>query len=133
MLERTPAEEVDERTDALTRDNEELRKEIARRERVEEDLRQQKKILETIIDHAPLILKFVDKDGRLQMVNREWERVIGRSLDEIVNQGVDVYEEGYPDPVERQRVLDFVANSNEEWAVFKTTVGAGGEIDTSWA
>jgi PAS domain-containing protein len=89
---------VEERTRALEAANKELRKEIAHREFVEEDLRHQKEILQTIINHVPLILKFVDKEGRIQMLNREWERVLGRTLHEIVNQGVDIYEEGYPDP-----------------------------------
>lgn len=145
MLERTRAEDaahtaneqleerVEERTAALEAANRELRTEIARRERVEEDLWRQKEILQTIFDHVPLILKFVDKDGRIQMLNRQWERVIGRTLDEITNQGVDVYEEGYPDPVERGRILDFVANSNAEWADFRTRVKDGRVIDTSWA
>jgi PAS domain S-box-containing protein len=124
---------IEERTGALEEANRELRQEIARRERVEEDLRKQKEILQMIVDHVPLILKFVDKDGRTQMVNREWERVIGRTLDEITNQGVNVYEEGYPDPVERERILEFVANSNAEWADFKTRVKDGRVIDTSWA
>src|SRR5665213_2760350 len=81
---------VEERTRALEAANADLRREIARREAVEEDLRRQKEILQTIIEHVPLILKFVEKDGRIQMVNREWERVLGRTLDEIVNQGVDL-------------------------------------------
>jgi PAS domain S-box-containing protein len=145
MLERKRAEEaaqagqeqleqrVIERTSALEAVNEELRREIARREKVQDDLRQQKEILQSVFDHVPLILKFVDKHGRLQMVNREWERVLGRSYDEVVNQGVDVYVEGYPDAVERQRVLDFAANSNGEWADFKTRTKDGRIIDTSWA
>jgi PAS domain S-box-containing protein len=124
---------VEERTGALEAANENLRDEIARRERVEEDLRRQKEILQSIFDHVPLILKFVDSQGRIQMLNREWERVLGRTLDEIANQGVDIYEEGYPDPLERQRLLHFVANSNGEWADFKTRVPDGRVIDTSWA
>ena len=124
---------VEERTRALEAANAELGKEIARREAAEEDLRRQKEILQTIIDHVPLILKFRDKDGRIQMVNREWERVLGRTLDEMQNQGVDIFAEGYPDPLERQRVLDFVKSSNAEWADFKTTVKGGRVIDTSWA
>jgi PAS domain S-box-containing protein len=124
---------VGERTGAIESANEELRKEIARRERVEEDLRRQKEILQTIFDHVPVILKFVNKEGRVQMVNREWERVLGRSLDELVNQGVDIYQEGYPDPEDRQRILDFAANSTSEWADFRTHVKDGRVIDTTWA
>ena len=116
---------VEERTEALEAVNEALRREIARREDVEEDLRRQKEISQSIVDHVPLILKFVDKEGRIQMVNHEWERVLGRTLDEIANEGVDIYAEGYPDPQERQRLLDFVANSNGEWADFKTTLKDG--------
>ncbi len=145
MVERSQAEEeahaanerlerrVEERTEALEAVNEELRKEIGRRECVEEDLRRQKEILQSIIEHVPLILKFVDKEGRIQMVNHEWERVLGRKLDEIVNQGVDIYAEGYPDPLERQRIIDFAANSHGEWGDFKTRVKDGRVIDTSWA
>lgn len=123
---------VEERTKALQEVNEALRREIARREQVEEDLRRQKEILQTIFDHVPVILKFVDKNGHVQIINREWERVLGRSRDAL-NQGIDILEEEYPDPVERQRVLDFIANSNAEWADFKTRAKDGRVIDTSWA
>ena len=126
-------ERVEERTRALEAVNEKLRKEIARREQVEEDLRRQKEILQSIFDHVPLIMKFSDKEGRIQMVNKEWERLHGRTLDEVVNSDMDILVERYPDPVERQRVLDFTANSNGEWADFKTKGKDGRLIDTSWA
>ncbi len=131
VLERVRAEE------ATKAANERLEQRVEERTReleaANEDLRRQKEILETMIHHVPLILKFVDKDGRIQMLNREWERVLGRTLDEIENQGVDVYEEGYPDPADRQSILDFVATSNGEWADFKTRLKDGRVIDTSWA
>jgi PAS domain S-box-containing protein len=145
MLERRRAEEathaaneqlelrVEERTKALDAANEELRKAIARREGVEEDLRRQKEILETIFDHVPLILKFVASDGRVQMVNREWERVLGWTLDELANPHLDIYQEGFPDALERERLLHFVATSNGEWADFKTRVRDGREIHATWA
>jgi PAS domain S-box-containing protein len=124
---------VEERTRELEAANEESRKEISRRERVEDDLRQQKEILQTIFDHVPVTLRFIDKHGRVQMINREWERVLGWTLDEIVNQGVDIYQEGYPDPLDRQHALTFVANSTSEWADFKIRVKDGRFVDITGA
>jgi PAS domain S-box-containing protein len=124
---------VEERTRALEAANEELRKEIARRERVEEDLRRQKEILQTIFDHIPLMVGFVDRNGHPKLVNREWERTLGWSLEEIQNQNIDLLAENYPDPEYRKQVGDFIANSNAEWADFKTKVRDGRVIDTSWA
>jgi PAS domain S-box-containing protein len=124
---------VEERTRALEAANEELRREIARRERVEEDLRRQKEILETIFDHIPVMINFVDRDGQIQLVNREWERTLGWSVEDIRSQNIDILAANYPDLEYRERVRNFVQNSNAEWADFKTTVRDGRVIDTSWA
>jgi len=126
-------ERVEERTAELESANQELRGEIAQRERVQEDLRRQKEILESIFDHIPVMLNFVDRNGRIKLVNREWERTLGWSLEEIERQNIDIVLENYPDPEYRAMVRDFVANTNAEWADFKTTVRDGRVIDTSWA
>ena len=62
---------------------------ISERKRAEQELRQQKELLQTIFDHIPLMVSFVDKEKRIQLVNREWERTLGSSLEEI--QGKPVY------------------------------------------
>ncbi len=124
---------VEERTTAMEAANAELREEIARRERTEDDLRRQKEILQTIFDHVPVSINYLDEKGRVQMVNREWERLVGRTLDEVLNQGVDVISEGYPDPAQRQRARDFVANSTSEWEDFETMDKNGGIQHTTWA
>jgi PAS domain S-box-containing protein len=124
---------VEERTRALETANAELRNEIARREQVEEDLRRQKEILQSIFDRIPVMINFVDQNHQLKLVNREWERTLGWSLEEIRSQGIDMLVENYPDPEYREKVRDFVLNSNGEWADFKTTVRDGRVIDASWA
>jgi PAS domain S-box-containing protein len=125
---------VEERTRALVAANEELRKEMARRERVEEDLRRQKEILQTIFDHIPVMVSFVDQNNRVKLVNREWERVLGWSFEEIQGQDMEiVVEENYPDPEYREQARDFVRNSDARWADFKTKVCDGRVVDTSWA
>ena len=100
---------------------------------VEEDLRRQKEILQTIFDHIPLMINFVDANDQLKLVNREWERTLGWSLEEIRSRNIDIVEENYPDVEYRKMVREFIANSNAEWADFKTTVRDGRVIDISWA
>lgn len=123
---------VEERTRELGTANEELRKEIARRERVEEDLRRQKEILQTIFDHVPLYINYLDPAGRLQMANRGWERTVGHTLEEIESQGLDIYAEAYPDPADRQRAIDFTSQSTSKWEDFERQKD-GRTIHTSWA
>jgi PAS domain S-box-containing protein len=98
----------------------------------EELLRQQKEILQTIFDHIPIMLGFVDRDRKLKLVNKEWERTLGWSLEEIQARNSDVLTEHYPEPEYRQNVRDFIDNSNAEWADFKTTARDGRVIDTAW-
>jgi PAS domain S-box-containing protein len=115
-------EQLEQRVDERTRDL----------ETANEDLRRQKEILQTIFDHLPLMVGFVDQQGHAQVVNREWERTLGWSLEEIRSQNIDVIERNYPDPEYRAKVRDFLANSDAEWADFKTRVRDGRVIDTSW-
>lgn len=124
---------VSDLTNKLAATNEALRKEIAERKQVEDDLRMQKEILQTIFDHIPVMIRFLDADGRVKLVNRAWERTIGWSLEEIQTQNLDIFAELYPDPQERQRVLDFIAAATGEWADFKLRVRDGRLLDTSWA
>jgi PAS domain S-box-containing protein len=106
---------------------------IQDRKRAEDDLKRQKEILQKIFDNVPAMIGFVGPDGTLELANAEWERTLGWTLDEILGQNVNVFVELYPDPVYRQEVLNFVFNSNADWADFRTTVRDGRVIDTSWA
>jgi PAS domain S-box-containing protein len=106
---------------------------VTERKRAEENLAKQKEILQAIFDHVPIMLSFIGADDQIKFVNREWERTIGWSLEEINKQRLDIFNEAYPDPEDRQRVLKFVAESNGEWSDFKTTVRSGQVLDTTWA
>ena len=106
---------------------------ITARKRAEDDLRKQKEILQKIFDHIPVMIRFLDEDGRIKLVNREWERRLGWSLKEIEGRGLDIFAELYPDPEYRQYVLDFIAASTGEFTDLKTTVRDGRVIDTTFA
>lgn len=106
---------------------------ITERKRAEDDLRKQKEILQTIFDHIPVMINFVDKDGRIKLVNREWERTLGWSFAELQTQNQDLFAVCYPDLQDRQRVHAFVAASAGDWGDFRPTVKSGKVIDTTWA
>ena len=98
----------------------------------EDDVRSQKEILQKIFDHIPVMINFIGEDGSIKLVNREWERALGWSLEEIKRERLDIFAECYPDPQYRKAALKFVAESNGVWADFKPRVRDGRVIDTSW-
>ena len=104
---------------------------ITERKRAEEALRRQKELLQTIFDHIPVMVTFFDARGRMQLINREVERVLGWPLAEI-REG-DLLAECYPDPESRQRVLDFMIAATGKWQDFQTRTKDGRQLDTSWA
>ncbi len=124
---------VQERTADLSRSNDELRQEIAERKRTEAELRTQKEILQKVFDNVPVMIGLRDEKNKWFLVNREWERQLGWTLDEIKAQNVDIDGEIYPDPKERQRVLDFRAASTGGWTDFQLTAKDGRTIDVTLA
>jgi PAS domain S-box-containing protein len=110
-----------------------LVEDITEHKRAEEDLRKQSEVLQTIFDHIPVMINLTGPDGRLKLVNREWERVLGWRLEEIQKQDLDVIAECYPDSRYRNAVLNFRAAARGEWVDFKTTTRDGRVIDTTWA
>ena len=114
----------DGRTVGIVRD-------ITGRKQTDEELRNRQELLQTIVDHIPVMLVFISTEGKTEWVNREWERVLGWSLEEARTQ--DVLSQMYPDPVYRQKVLDFAQEATSEWRDFCTTLKNGQTLDTAWA
>src|SRR5258708_5672637 len=104
---------------------------IEDRKRAEDDLRRQKEILQRIFDNVPVMIGFVGPNGKIKLANREWERTLGWTLEEVLVQDLDVFAELYPDPKYRQAVLNFVFESNAEWPHFTTRARDGRVIDTT--
>jgi PAS domain S-box-containing protein len=89
-------------------------------------------ILQKIFDHIPVMISLSGADGPLQLVNREWERTLGWSQDEVLDRGDEIFSELYPDPLCREEALSFMVRAQGEWKDFKTTTRDGRVIDTAW-
>ena len=110
-----------------------LVEDIQEHKRAEENLKRQTEVLQTIFDHIPVMINLTGEDGRLKLINREWERILGWRLEEIQTQNIDVVAECYPDPRVRQVVLNLRAAAKGEWVDLKTRTRDGRMVDTSWA
>lgn len=106
---------------------------ITRRKQAEEELRKQKEILQKVFDHLPVMVSLYDAQGKLELVNREWEKTFGWSSSEIQNDKVDVLAEVYPDAVSHRRALDWIAAANNQWLDFRSKTRDGRVIETTWA
>jgi PAS domain S-box-containing protein len=106
-------------------------RDITGRKQAEEELRERRELLQTIVDHIPVMLAFISAEGKTEWVNREWERVLGWSLEEARTQ--DILSQMYPDPVSRREALDFALEATSEWRDFCPTVRDGHTLDTAWA
>jgi PAS domain S-box-containing protein len=106
---------------------------ITKRKQAQDELRQQKELLQKIFDHIPVMISFRDAEGRLKLVNREWERTFGWSLAEARNRKDDILPEVYPDAQHLRRAREWIAAASSEWLDFKSKTRDGRLIDTTWA
>jgi PAS domain S-box-containing protein len=98
--------------EALRDGNEQLEREIAKRQQAEEDLREMQGFLASLLEHAPISIYIASTDGRLRLVNRAWEEFHGLSRENAIGRQL---EQIYPAEVARryiesnQRVVDAAA------------------------
>ncbi len=105
-------------------------RDITERKKAEKYLREQKEILQTILDNIPVMIAFLGSDSEHKWVNRAWEKNLGWSLAQA--QSCDVLKELYPDPEYYQYVLDFIGEAESRWADFRTRRRDGTLLDTTW-
>ena len=97
----------------------------------QEELSLQKDVLETILDNAPVMIAYLNKEGYPTYVNKMWEDKLGWSLKKTLER--DIFKELYHDPEYREYVIDFIKRSRGTWSDFKTRTRDGKILDTSWA
>jgi PAS domain S-box-containing protein len=107
----------------------ELQREIEERKQIEQTLREQKEMLQRIFEIIPVMICLSDKDGKIQLLNSEHERVIGWKRAELDNVEY-LITKCFPDY--KQRALAIELADDGLWHDFKIKVRDGRYVDTSW-
>lgn len=84
-------------------------RDITARQQAEEALRHQKELFQTIIDCSPMMIALFNGQGQIEFINPALERILGWSLEDW--QQKDILAECYPDPVERQSILEHILSA----------------------
>jgi PAS domain S-box-containing protein len=107
-------------------------RDISKRKRAEDTLREQTELLQMVFDYIPVMVVFFDQNGAIQMVNREYERTLGWSSEEVKNHP-DILTEFYPDALYREAARNYIITAGSGWLEFKMRVRDGHSIETLWA
>ncbi len=93
-------------------------------------LERQREVLQTVFDNIPVMLHVHDKEGNNVLVNREFERLLGWSLEELGN--MDILDATYPDPDYRKEVWEYIQAAQPGWRDMEATTRSGVILPTSW-
>jgi PAS domain S-box-containing protein len=95
------------------------------------ELTREKELLETILEHIPVMICFISRSGKIEWINHAFQRVLGWSLKEAGSR--DILSDSYPDPAAREEVLRYILDPPPGWRDFRTRTKDGRVLDTSWA
>lgn len=85
---------------------------ITEHEAAREELRHQKELLQAIVDHAPLAVVLMGPDGRMQLVNLEFERLTTLPPGVVLEHAAAAL---LPDPAERARTIEQIRAADGRW------------------
>jgi len=124
-------ETVRERTGQLDATVESLQEEVAEKLEAQTKLLQQNEVLQSIINHVPVMLCFFDADGHVGMINEEFTRVLGYRLEDFREQNLLTLCRS--DPECRRAFREHILTSEPLWQDhFIRTAGAD-EVLSAWA
>lgn len=111
---------VEERTADLAQSNQQLRQEIAERQQIEAALRQERDLMNWLLENSPAGMIVVNHQGNITFANKRSEEVLGLTRAEITNRT-------YNDPIWHSTALDGSPLSEEQYP-FRRILAAGEPI-----
>jgi PAS domain S-box-containing protein len=103
---------------------------ITSRKHTEIALKDQKELLQNIVDNIPVMIVLMDSQSNFIWVNREWEKVSGYQFEEISQ--FDVWADAFPDPEYRQYLAEKLQAEFGSWVDMKVRVRDGQLTDQTW-
>jgi PAS domain S-box-containing protein len=95
------------------------------------ELSQQKQLLQTIVDHVPVMLTLYDATGKIKFVNRQFEQMLGWSTENL--HPIDLIAELSSDPQQQQQILEHMLTATGTWLDLKLKTKSNRLVNTSWA
>jgi PAS domain S-box-containing protein len=95
------------------------------------ELSQQKQLLQTIVDHVPVMLTLYDATGKVKFVNRQFEQMLGWSTENL--HPIDLIAELSSDPQQQQQILEHMLTATGTWLDLKLKTKSNRLVNTSWA
>lgn len=115
----------------MVRDITERKVAEADRQRAEQELKHQKEVLSAMFDHIPIMVAMFDQTAQIEFINPELHRVLGWSLADW--QKLDILSLCYPEPTDRQQVIENIQSADGKWKDYRTHTAWGHTLHTSWA
>ncbi len=103
---------------------------ITDRKQAEIKLKEQKALLQTILDNIPVMIAVMDSQKNFIWVNPEWEKVSGYKFEEIDQ--FDIWKDAFPDREYRQFILEKLLTDRGNWVDIKIRVRDGRITEQSW-
>ena len=101
--------------------------------KAKKEVEEHKEVLKKIFDNIPVLIGLFDSNGKFELVNKEWESVLGYTIDELKK--IDnILEAFYPNPTEREEVLNYMQSAPaKKWKDFQPINKSGEPVDTTWS
>jgi PAS domain S-box-containing protein len=106
-------------------------RDVTERVQAESELRRQNERFEAVFDNIPVMIGIIDSTPRIVTHNREAERVLGYSREELSDR--DVLAEVHPDPEAYRTAVDTIARSPKGWTEVEMRVRDGHTVYAAWA